>query len=452
MGDSRSANSYIADIYTFMLLNRGVRSCNFVQRVFKSSPSLAMSSIAPGTPYKDIETPSLLLMMDQFEGNLARMQKRADAMGVNLRPHAKSLKSSFLGKMQVSEGAVGLCAAKVTEVEKLINGGINDVLLTNEVVDRSKLERLANLLVESNKSAPTKLGICVDNPRNIEMIQSVFSAVSQKIDIYIEIDVGQGRCGVKPGEACADLAEKVLSFGTSSALSLKGIQAYSGWNQHIQEVSKRITATENGPILGVKQSLEAIHKRGIPIDGLVITGGGTGTYTLEGGSGGDGSNRVYTEIQPGSYSVMDGEYGKTEPVDKNRHYDNALYVITSVMSDSSTHPAWVVVDAGDKAVHPGSAGITVCAADYDPTTGQYLPSDHARSKLTYRRGGDEHGIIEGPEEVLKKLPIGTKLLLIPGHCDPTINFYDTIVCCRSDGIHGAVVEQVVPIEARGPGV
>ena len=246
-----------------------------------------------------------------------------------------------------------------------------------------------------------------------------------------------------PGEPCAVLAQKILQC---SALTLKGIQAYSGWNQHIQTVPDRAAATEKGPISGVKASLEAMRRKGVDTASLVVTGGGTGTYTLEGGSGG-----IYTEIQPGSYSVMDGEYGKTNPCD-DEHYDNALFVLTTVMSDATAHPDWLVVDAGDKAVHPGSAGITVLDADYDPNTGRYNPLTHA-SGLTYRRGGDEHGIVEGPREKLKDLHIGTKLLLIPGHCDPTINFYDYFVACRATGEEGkAAVEDVIAIEARGPGL
>ena len=400
------------------------------------------ASIGEGTPYREIETPSLLLMMDQFEANLGRMQQRADSMNVKLRPHAKSLKSSYLGKMQVELGAVGLCAAKVTEVEKLMKGGIQNVLLTNEIVAKSKIEKLAEIV---SSTSGGKLGICVDNAVNVEMIHEIFSSKGQTVDVYIEIDVGQGRCGVIPGEACAVLAEKIVSY---NSLTLKGIQAYSGWNQHIQTLPDRADATEKGPISGVKASIDAIKSKGIDTTGLVITGGGTGTYTLE------GSNGIYTEIQPGSYSVMDGEYGQTSPCD-GTHYDNALFVLTTVMSDSSAHPDWVVVDAGDKAVHPGNAGITVLTPGYDPTTGIYNPSllPLHSSGLSYRRGGDEHGIIEGPPEVLIDMPIGTKLLLIPGHCDPTINFYDYLVACRATkDDNKAVVETVVEIEARGPGL
>ena len=207
---------------------------------------------------------------------------------------------------------------------------------------------------------------CGDDPRD-------FSAKGQTVDAYIEIDVGQGRCGVIPGEACAVLAEKIVSY---NSLTLKGIQAYSGWNQHIQTLPDRADATEKGPISGVKASIDAIKSKGIDTTGLVITGGGTGTYTLE------GSNEIYTEIQPGSYSVMDGEYGQTSPCD-GTHYDNALFVLTTVMSDSSAHPDWVVVDAGDKAVHPGNAGITVLTPGYDPTTGIYNPPYYRYTPVDY---------------------------------------------------------------------
>lgn len=411
---------------------------------FSSGSSSLRTLRMMSTSVSQVETPALLLCMDSFEKNLIRMQKAVDSMKsesggtLNLRPHAKCHKSSQLANLQLDAGAVGLCAAKLTELEVLVAGGVNDIILTNQIVHQEKIKRIAKLLA---KDANVTIGVCVDNPVNAKLLSDIVAEETndRKLDAYIEVDVGQKRCGVAPGIPCADLAERIIHDCPS--LNLKGIQAYSGWNQHIQTLEAR--AEQTGVVVAkVQECLVAMKEKGVmPSDGLVITGGGTGTFTLEGASG------VYTEVQPGSYCVMDGEYGKTEPCDDNRHYENAMYVLATVVSDSTSHPDWVVVDAGDKAVHGGAVGITVMGPGFNPATG---PGGGC-SGLTYRRGGDEHGIIEGPREVLDAMPIGSLVYLIPGHCDPTINMYSEFTACRVQD-QGLVVERLIPIEGRGPGV
>jgi D-serine deaminase-like pyridoxal phosphate-dependent protein len=244
----------------------------------------AMSSV-------NVDTPALILNLDAFSSNVNRMQGAVNKMNsVQLRPHAKCHKSSTLGKMQIMAGAAGLCAAKLTEVEVLAQGGIRDILLTNEIVTKDKIKRLAKLM-----SKERTLGVCVDNAANIAMLNEVVKAEAAtdagKLDVYIEVDVGQGRCGVKPGDACAELADQIIN--TCPSLHLKGIQAYSGWNQHIKVVADRAAATQT-VVDKVSTCLQALQARGVDTSTLVITGGGTGSFTLEGNSG------VYTELQPGS--------------------------------------------------------------------------------------------------------------------------------------------------------
>ena len=266
-------------------------------------------------------------------------------------------------------------------------------------------------------------------------------ADGKKLEVYVEVDVGQNRCGVQPGNACGELTEHIMN--DCPHLAIKGLQCYSGWNQHVKDIPTRIERTQE-VVDGVEKSLLNILGRHLftleelqndrP---LCITGGGSGTWKLEGTLKFKTLDLPYsfTELQPGSYAVMDVEYGSTEACDEgDGHFDHALFVLTTVTSDTSAHPKWVVVDAGDKAIHPGSASIKV---DKYPD-------------LTFRRGGDEHGILEGPEEVLQQLSIGTILKLIPGHCDPTINFYQEFVGYKADN-GKEVVEKVISIDARGPG-
>ena len=224
-----------------------------------------------------VETPALLINLDAYESNVKRMQDAVMAMdGVKLRPHAKCHKSSRLGHYQVDAGAVGLCAAKLTELEVLVGGGHKDVLLTNQIVSKEKMRRLAGLLTEERK-----LGVCVDNEANVLALNEAVKerGARGKLDVYIEVDVGQKRCGVVPGLPCATLAETIIQQCPS--LRLRGIQAYSGWNQHIQTLDKRADATAE-VVSKVQACLHALQEKDISTKDLIITGGGTGTFTLEG--------------------------------------------------------------------------------------------------------------------------------------------------------------------------
>ena len=168
-----------------------------------------------------------------------------------------------------------MCAAKLTELEVLVGGGHKDVLLTNQIVSKEKMRRLAGLLTEERK-----LGVCVDNEANVLALNEAVEEKGRgKLDVYIEVDVGQKRCGVVPGLSCATLAETIIRRCPS--LRLRGIQAYSGWNQHIQTLDKRTDATAE-VVSKVKACLNALQEKEISTKDLIVTGGGTGTFTLEG--------------------------------------------------------------------------------------------------------------------------------------------------------------------------
>ena len=387
----------------------------------------------------DIDTPSLLLDLDAFQNNCHRMDQMSSKLGLKLRPHAKSHKSAEIALFQTSlANCSGICVSKVQEAEAVIKGGVKDVLVTNEIVALPKIEKVIHLLKECDA-----LSVCCDNKKNAARLNTANHESGKKLGVYIEIDVGQGRCGVMPGEACADLVEYIQK--ECSSLELRGLQCYSGWNQHVRDVSTRTHRTQE-VVDKVERSLLAILHRKLlsmeEIAQLVITGSGTGTWTLEATIPfsspelafiHEKRRSAFVELQPGSYAFMDNEYGQTEPCESTQgHFEQSLFVLTTIMSDASAHPKWIVVDAGDKAIHPGNAAIKVSGYP----------------ELSYRRGGDEHGIIEGPEDVLAQahFEIGRILKLVPGHCDPTINFFEEFY-----GYRGDTLEKVVRIDARGPG-
>ena len=239
--------------------------------------------------------------------------------------------------------------------------------------------------------------------------------------------MGQNRCGVEPGPPVAALA---LEIAKLPALEFAGIQAYNGWNQHIRDFHERKAAVD-AVVEKTKLSLAALSDAGLRAD--VVTGGGTGTFLFEAGSG------VFTEVQPGSYFGFDRDYNDNcDEQGGHRHlFSQALFVLTTVMSKSPR--GWAVCDAGMK------------ASSFDSG----MPLIHEHPQLTYSNGGDEHGLIKpaadaaaaaAGEEALRGLSVGRVLRLVPGHIDPTVNMYDQFVCFRSGR-----VEACWDI-ARGPGL
>jgi D-serine deaminase-like pyridoxal phosphate-dependent protein len=236
------------------------------------------------------------------------------------------------------------------------------------------------------------------------------AATGAKLDVYIEIDVGMRRCGVEPGEPAVKLARQIIGFKN---LKFAGLQAYHGRAQHMRSMEERHAAIEAAAqhVFHTKRLLE---KAAIPCP--IVTGAGSGTFMLEVEAG------AWDEIQPGSYAFMDADYAKNEWAAPLPRFEHALFVLTTVMSRPDAPRA--IVDAGLKASSVDSG----------------MPAVWRRPGLTYTKASDEHGWVEG-----KELPaLGEKLLLIPGHCDPTINLYDWYVCVR-DGR----VEALWPITARG---
>jgi 3-hydroxy-D-aspartate aldolase len=355
-----------------------------------------------GQAFADIDTPALVLDLDAFEANLQALHDSLRGHRVRVRPHAKTHKSVDIAKRQIAAGAVGVCCQKVSEAEALVEGGIGDVLVTNEVVGAPKLARLAAL------SRRAKIGVCVDHP---DALRALAESGAQ-CDVYVELEVGMRRCGVEPA-AAVGLAGAIRGF---PGLKFTGLQAYHGRAQHLRSAAERRAA-----IAAAKETVLAtramLAREGIECP--VVTGAGSGTYMLEVESG------AWGEIQPGSYVFMDADYARNEWAAPQPRFRHALFVLATVMSRPA--PERAVVDAGLKASSVDSG----------------MPQLWQRPGLAYRAASDEHGVIEiGAGAAAPQL--GERLLLVPGHCDPTVNLYDWYVACR-----GGRVEAVWPVSARG---
>ncbi len=366
-----------------------------------------------GQSVSAVDTPALVLDLDAMERNLARMAEFARRHGVRLRPHAKMHKSAALALKQMQAGAVGVCVQKTSEALALAAAGVNDIYISNEVIAPHKLQQVA-ALAHALHSQGGRLAIAVDSLPGVQALAEACQSLNTAsvIDVFIELDVGHGRCGVGSADAVVALARALAQH---SGLRFAGLQAYHGRAQHGRTPAERQAAFDQ-VLARVKAARAALEQAGLPA--ALITGAGTGTFALEAASG------VYGELQAGSYLFMDADYAQNMPAPDQPEFEHALFIKTQVMSVSATH---AVCDAGHKS-HAIDSG---------------LPTVWARD-LHYGNGGDEHGILRG--ETLPAL--GDTLWLVPGHCDPTVNLHAQLVGVRG-GLSQGVVESLFNVDARG---
>jgi len=365
----------------------------------------------PGMSENDIQTPCLVLDLDALERNIIKMGERASAMGVRLRAHGKMHKSVDVAKLQQRlGGSVGVCCQKVSEAEVFARGGIKDVMVSNQVTDPAKIDRLAQM---------PKLGarvlVCVDDPENIKALSEAAVRHGTQIEALVEIDCGAGRCGVNTTQDVVHIAKLI---DAAPNLKFAGIQAYQGAMQHMDLYADRKEKLD-AAIAQVADAVQGLKSNGLDCD--IVGGGGTGSYYFESASG------VYNELQCGSYAFMDADYGRILDENGKRidqgEWENALFILTSVMSHSKADKA--IVDAGLKAQSVDSG----------------LPVVYGRDDVTYLKCSDEHGVVADPNGALK---VNDKLRLVPGHCDPTCNVHDWYV-----GVRNGKVETLWPVSARG---
>ena len=364
-----------------------------------------------GMDEADIQTPCLVLDLDALERNIVKMGNFAKEMGVRHRVHGKMHKSVDVALLQERLGdSVGVCCQKVSEAEVFARGGIKDVLVSNQVRQPEKIDRLARL---------PKLGArticCVDDVTNVADLSAAAVKHDTEIECLVEIDCGAGRCGVTTTPEVVAIA---TAIDKADGLKFAGLQAYQGAMQHLDSYDDRKAKIDIAVDM-VRDAVAGLKEVGLECD--IIGGGGTGSYYFEGNSG------VFNELQCGSYAFMDADYGRILDADGNRidqgEWENALFILTSVMSHAKADKA--IVDAGLKAQSVDSG----------------LPVVFGRDDVEYIKCSDEHGVIMDPNGVLK---INEKLKLVPGHCDPTCNVHDWYV-----GVRNGKVEVVWPVSARG---
>jgi len=317
-------------------------------------------------------------------------------------------------------GAKGVCCQKLTEVEAMVEGGVTDVLLSNEIVSVPKIRRLLEL------AKTARLGLCVDNLQNVKTISGEAKRMGSAIELLVDCNVGQDRCGVESPDEALALTEAILE---APGVSFGGLQAYHGGIQHVRSEADRSAAVQQ-VAERAQTFVDALSLRNIPIP--IVTGAGTGTYKQHADSG------VFNEVQPGSFCFGDADYGRNLNADGSLgEWEQSLWVLATVMSRNESANR-VVLDAGLKAISLDSGPPIVPESQTDGVT------------VEFKSGGDEHGVLLWPEvwQVPTRLPeLGAQIRLMPGHCDPTVNLYDWLVAYR-----GGTVEHVWAIRGRGPGL
>jgi len=358
-----------------------------------------------------LATPALLLDLDAFEYNLARMSNHCRQAGIGLRPHVKAHKCSRIAALQRQAGAAGVSAATVREAEAMIAAGVTGILVTSPVVGDTKIDWLCSLVRED-----VELMAVVDSLENVQALELALTRHRKKLSVLIDIDPGMQRTGVATVADAVTLACRVRD---SHALKFAGLQCYSGLVQHIEAAAER-AATYGAELKHLERVIRELTSVGL--SPAIVSGGGTGTFDF------DRHAHLLTEVQPGSYVFMDSQYNDIELFAGDaRPFRIALYVQSIVLSNH--HAGRVTIDAGVKSFATDGPVPALGAG--------------AAPGATYEFDGDEFGTIRFAQAD-QRLALGSKVELIAPHCDPTVNLHDFIHCVRGD-----MLVDIWPIDARG---
>lgn len=358
-----------------------------------------------------IPTPALVLDLDTFERNLAKMADHCAAQGIGLRPHAKTHKSAVIARRQMEAGAVGICCAKLAEAEALAARGIEKILLTSPLATPGSIARAAEL-----NDAIEELIIVVDHEDGAIELNAAVREAGKNLRVLVDIDPGLHRTGI-PLDASFDALAGVIK--ECEALKFMGLQGYAGHLMHEHDMDKR--RTESLKVMALLADAKA-RAESLGLECPIVTGGGTGTYDI------DPAARVLTDLQGGSYIFMDRQYAEVPTGNGFIPFEPALFVQMSVISVNT--PGLVTTDAGFKAF----------------ATDAEAPLLHAGAPegAAYFFFGDEQGGIAFANGEKDSLPRGAQVTCVVPHCDPTVNLYDWYNVVRGDEL-----VDLWPIDARG---
>jgi len=356
----------------------------------------------------DVPTPALLLDLDAFEDNISKMASHLKVRNKAFRPHGKTHKCPEVARALIKAGAIGCCAARLSEAEVFADAGIPGLLVTTAVIGKHKIERAVALA----NQAPDTMFV-VDDRQNVRDLND--AAGQRGEPLKLAVDLFFGRTGITPGQPAVELAQLIDSLPN---VTFVGLQSYDGAAAHTTPFDARSARTRMTMGRAV-ETRAMIERAGIACP--LVTGGSTGTYRF------DAENPGITELQPGSFAFMDMEYGQIGGPDgtEYRDFKNAITVVTTVVSRSA---GLAIVDGGYKAF---------------ATDRPFTPRAVGLEGVTYAWAGDEHGRVD-LSQAERDIKLGDRIEFIPPHIDPTVNLFDLIYALRGDR-----VEAVWPIAARG---
>lgn len=358
----------------------------------------------------DLDSPALCVDLDKMEGNIKSMQSRLQGTGVASRPHAKTHKCPAIAKMQIEAGAVGVCTAKLSESQVMLDNGIHNVLMTGVNVTAPKIKQAIALRKKYSGFIQA-----VDNSQNAKDLQEAAKSAGIVADVVVDIDVVK-RSGVLAGDPALTLAQLV---DKSPNLKFRGILAYDGGVQHVKGFqTRKAQALKNyEPVVMTYEKMKA---SGLNLE--IFSGGGTGTYDIM------TAVKGFTDVQVGSYVFMDCQYIVIGGASNETMFDDfapSLTIMTTVINNN--YPGRLITDSGTKALTLNKPNAMVIG---EPT-------------FDYVAGSDEYGTITFTSSN-KTYKVGDKLEVIIPHCDPVVNLYDFMYGIRKDK-----VESILPILARG---
>jgi D-serine deaminase-like pyridoxal phosphate-dependent protein len=355
-----------------------------------------------GTKIEELDTPCLLVDLDVMENNISKMAEEFRGMPATLRPHAKTHKAPIIAHKQLKAGATGITCAKVGEAEVMAEAGIGPLLIANQVVGEPKVTRLVNLTKHSDVT------VAVDNPDNVKHLAESARRKGVKLNVVVEVDVGNNRCGTESGEPALKLAKEVIGY---NSLNLRGLMGYEGFCQMVPKMEERRPKTE-AAMQKLVSTRDLFDDKGVPVE--IVTAGGTGTHMITGRFPG------VTEVEAGSYVFMDAHYGSIEGLEKFGH---ALTLLTTV--SSVPRP-----------------GVAICDAGLKTLTCEFgMPTIKNVTGVEYVNPSEEHGRLKIKDGDLR---IGEKLELIPSHCCTISNLHDSFYCTRKGEL-----EAIWKVAARG---
>lgn len=346
----------------------------------------------------ELATPALIVDKRALEENLRQMDRLLADSPMTLYPHYKTHKCPRIAQLQLERGAGGITCAKLSEAEDLAAAGVSVIVIANQVVQAEKLPRVAAL------AGKCDLTVCVDGEENVLALERAMAETGGRLRVLAEYEVGMRRCGVESPEALLALARLI---DAQPHLIWEGIQAYAGHLAHMRDGSRR-----RAELLEIEETVrrlkEFVEAAGLPV--RQVCGGSTGTAADK------PTGTVYTQLQAGSYLLMDATYQTLD-----LRFAQALFLLTTVLSVKEDR---VVVDGGVKSL----------TMDQDPPV---FP-DFPKAELLF---SEEHTTLLVSGSGLRP---GDRLRCVPGHCCTTVNVHDCLYLTD-----GQEVLETWPVVSRG---